>query len=54
MHKNASYALRFAEKCRYVKVADPASALVDDVIVRVAEEWKVALFSRMIDSLGRG
>ncbi len=45
LRKNASYALRLAEKCRYVKVAAPASALADDVIVRVAEEWKVPVFT---------
>ncbi len=45
MRKNASYALKLAEKCRYVEVDFPASALTDDVIVEVAEEWKAAVFT---------
>ncbi len=42
MRKNASYALKLAEKCKYVEVDFPASALTDDVIVKIAEEWKAA------------
>jgi rRNA-processing protein FCF1 len=45
MRKNASYALKLAEKCRYVEVDFPASALTDDIIVEVAEEWKAAVFT---------
>jgi rRNA-processing protein FCF1 len=45
MRKNASYALKLAEKCRYVEVDFPASALTDDVIVKVAEEWKSPVFT---------
>jgi rRNA-processing protein FCF1 len=43
--KNASYALKLAEKCNYVKVDVPASALTDDVIVKIAKEWKAAVFT---------
>jgi rRNA-processing protein FCF1 len=43
--KNASYALKLAEKCKYVEVDVPASALTDDVIVKIAEEWKAAVFT---------
>jgi rRNA-processing protein FCF1 len=43
MRKDASYALKFAEKCKYVEV--PASALTDDVIVKIAKEWKAAVFT---------
>ena len=45
MRKNALYALKLAEKCRYVEVDAPASALADDVIVKVAEEWKSPVFT---------
>jgi rRNA-processing protein FCF1 len=45
MRKNASYALKLAEKCTYVEVDAPASALTDDVIVKVADEWKAAVFT---------
>ena len=45
MRKNASYALKLAEKCRYVEVDFPASALTDDVIVEIAEEWKSPVFT---------
>jgi rRNA-processing protein FCF1 len=45
MRKNASYALKLAEKCTYVEVDAPASALTDDVIVKVAGEWKAGVFT---------
>ena len=45
MRKNASYALKFAEKCTYVEVDAPASTLTDDVIVKVAGEWKAPVFT---------
>jgi rRNA-processing protein FCF1 len=45
IRKNASYALKLAEKCRYVEVDFPASTLTDDVIVKIAEEWKSPVFT---------
>jgi rRNA-processing protein FCF1 len=45
MRKNAVYALQLAEKCRYVEVDAPASALTDDVIVKIAGEWKAVVFT---------
>ena len=45
MRKNASYALKLAEKCTYVEVDAPASTLTDDVIVKVAGEWKAPVFT---------
>ena len=45
MRKNALYALKLAEKCRYIEVETPPSALADDVIVKVAEEWKSPVFT---------
>jgi rRNA-processing protein FCF1 len=45
MRKNASYALKLAEKCKYVEVGVPASTLTDDVIVKIANEWKAAVFT---------
>ena len=45
MRKNASYALKLAEKCKYVEVDIPSSALTDDVIVKIANEWKAAVFT---------
>ena len=45
MRKNTLYALKLAEKCRYVEVDAPASALADDVIVKVAGEWKSPVFT---------
>lgn len=45
MRKNASYALKLAAKCKYVEVDAPASALTDDVILKIAEEWKAAVFT---------
>jgi rRNA-processing protein FCF1 len=45
MRKSACFALKFAEKCRFVEVGGSVSALVDDVIVRVAGEWGAAVFT---------
>jgi rRNA-processing protein FCF1 len=45
MRKNACYALKFAERCRLVEVDASASALVDDVIARVAGEWSSPVFT---------
>jgi uncharacterized protein len=45
MRKNALYALKMAEKCKYVRVDAPPSALVDDVIVKIAEKWKSPVFT---------
>jgi rRNA-processing protein FCF1 len=40
------YALKLAEKCRYVEVdGDAAEQAVDDVIVKVAAEWKAPVFT---------
>ena len=45
MRKNVAYALKLAERCTYVEVDFPASALTDDIILRIAEEWKAAVFT---------
>ena len=45
MRKNASYALKLAEKCKYIEVDVPASALTDDIIVKIANEWKALVFT---------
>jgi rRNA-processing protein FCF1 len=45
MRKNVAYALKLAEKCTYVEVDFPASALTDDIIVRIAKELKAAVFT---------
>ena len=45
MRKNASYALKLADKCKYVEVNAPASMLTDDIIVKTAKEWKTPVFT---------
>jgi rRNA-processing protein FCF1 len=45
MRKNALYALKLAEKCKHVEVDTPASALADDIIVKIAKEWKAPVFT---------
>ena len=45
MRKNASFALKLADKCKYFEVDAPRSALVDDVIVKIAEEWNAPVFT---------
>ena len=45
IRKNASYALKLAEKCKYVEVDALASALTDDIIVKIANELKTPVFT---------
>jgi len=45
MRKNASYALKLAERCKYVEVGDLASAFADDIIVKIAMEWSSPVFT---------
>ena len=40
IQKQALLALRLAEKCRFVSVKKSSAETYDDVIVRVASEWK--------------
>ena len=44
--KKAGYALKLAEKCKFVKVDDDsAEQEVDDVIIKIAAKWKVPVFT---------
>jgi len=45
MRKNARYALRLAEKCKFVEVEGAASTYADDVIVKIAGEWRAPVFT---------
>ncbi len=45
MRKNASYALKLAEKYKYLEVVAPASALTDDIIVKIAKERSFPVFT---------
>ena len=45
MCKNASYALKLAEKCKLVEVNEKTAASTDDVIVKTAQEWKSPVFT---------
>jgi len=48
--RTAGYALKLAEKFRYVEVDDDATAqMVDDVIVRIAREWKAPVFTNDVE-----
>jgi uncharacterized protein len=49
--KNAFYALKLSEKCKLVQVEQAKGMLVDDVIVKVAGEWRCLVFTN--DSLLR-
>ena len=44
MRKMAAFALKFAEKCRYVEV-DSSKKTVDDVIVETAARWRTPVFT---------
>jgi len=45
VRKNASYALRLAEKCKSVHVNEELAGSPDDVIIEVAREWKCPVFT---------
>jgi rRNA-processing protein FCF1 len=45
MRKNASYAMKLAEKCTYIEVNAPSSALTDNIIVKIAKEWQAPVFT---------
>jgi hypothetical protein len=43
--RQAAYALRLAEKCRYVAVDEDKRVLTDDVIFKVAHAWGSPVFT---------
>jgi len=45
MRRQASFALKLAEKCRIVPVNASASLNTDDVIVKVAKDWNSPVFT---------
>jgi rRNA-processing protein FCF1 len=45
IRKNASYALKLADKCRLVEAGEQATSPPDDVILRVASLWKCPVFT---------
>jgi rRNA-processing protein FCF1 len=45
MRKKACYALKIAERCKYVEVDDLASALTDDIVVKIAKAWNSPVFT---------
>jgi rRNA-processing protein FCF1 len=45
MRKNAFYALKLAEKCKYIEVDLPISTLIDDIIIEKAKEWNFPVFT---------
>ncbi len=45
MRKNASYALKLAEKCKNIEVTAPVSALTDDIIVKIARKGGFLVFT---------
>jgi uncharacterized protein len=49
--KNAFYALKLSEKCKLVQVEQQKGMQVDDVIVKVASQWRCPVFTN--DSLLR-
>ncbi len=45
MRKNASYALKLAEKCKLVEVNEEFAVSTDDVIIKFAREWNCPVFT---------
>jgi rRNA-processing protein FCF1 len=43
--KQASFALKLAEKCKYVPVEVSGKLTTDDVIVKVAKDWNSPVFT---------
>jgi rRNA-processing protein FCF1 len=45
IRKEASYALKMAEKCRLVALNEGFTGSPDDIIVQIADEWKWPVFT---------
>ncbi len=45
MRKNASYALKLAEKCRLFKVDEKFVGSPDDAVVQMAQQWNCPVFT---------
>ncbi|MGA3058852.1 MAG: PIN domain-containing protein [Candidatus Bathyarchaeia archaeon] len=45
IRKKASYALKLAEKCKYVKVDEDEKLSTDDAIAKVAKAWSSPVFT---------
>jgi len=45
LRRQASYALRLAEKCKFVPVAVSDKFTTDDAIVKVAKDWNSPVFT---------
>ena len=43
--REAAYALKLAEKCKYVPLEDAEKIPIDDVIVKVAKAWNSPVFT---------
>jgi hypothetical protein len=45
MRKKAAYALKLAEKCRFVEVDEESAVSPDNVIIEVASKWRCPVFT---------
>ena len=45
IRREAVYALKLAEKCKYIPVEDNGNVPTDDVIVKVAKAWNSPVFT---------
>ena len=45
IRRQAVFALKLAEKCKYVPIEDGKESATDDVIVRVAKTWNCPVFT---------
>ena len=45
IRREAIFALKLAEKCKYVAVEEDGRVVTDDVIVRVAKNWNSPVFT---------
>jgi len=46
IHREAVYALKLAEKCKYVAVDEDEKLSTDDVIAKVAKAWNSPVFTK--------
>jgi rRNA-processing protein FCF1 len=53
LRRQANFALRLAEKCKFVPVSVSDKFTTDDAIVKVAKDWSCPVFT-MTGNYGRG
>jgi len=45
IRRQASFALKFAEKCKYIPIGEDSKEQTDDIIINVAKAWNSPVFT---------